>query len=79
MTRTSFYKASRRLHSDADHLASDAEQKRNVNAGHFSGSRQNAGSSICCFYAEDCSGILSPEIWRAAQNPMRINLLMHQA
>ncbi len=43
MTRTSFYKASRRLYSDANHLASNAEQKRNVNAGHFFGLSAECG------------------------------------
>lgn len=43
MPRISFYKASRRLHSDANHLASDAIRERNVNAGHFFGLAAECG------------------------------------
>lgn len=43
MTRISFYKASRRLHSDAKHLASDHLAGRCVNAGHFFGLSAECG------------------------------------
>jgi hypothetical protein len=43
MTRISFYKASRRLHSDANYLANDAVETRNVNSGHFFGLSAECG------------------------------------
>jgi len=43
MTRISFHKASRRLHSDANHLAGDSVETRNVNAGHLFGLAAECG------------------------------------
>jgi hypothetical protein len=54
MTRISFYKASRRLHSDANHLASDTVQQRNVNAGHFFGLSAECGLKHLLFL---CGGL----------------------
>jgi hypothetical protein len=43
MSQISFISSARRLHSDADYLASDVSGKRNVNAGHLFGLAAECG------------------------------------